>query len=179
MQVERGIKLNWVDDTRVGVNPKINNLMSSFSSASYDILWVLDATIAIQPGALGRMVDAFLDSPTHQLAFDHDLESTPLMSDDIRRPPTSGQVGLVHHVPVAVVHQKTWGSLIEQAFLNTTHAKMYLAIVSPAQLPFSCDPADLAECDSYRIMRHGQIQHVLSRQHRIPHIPVTDVTTFA
>jgi ceramide glucosyltransferase len=100
--------------------------MSSFSKASYDLLWVLDATIAIQPGALGRMVDAFLNTP----AYDHDLESTPLMSDDIRRPPTSGDVGLVHHVPLAVVHQKTWGSLIEQAFLNTTHAKMYLAIVS-------------------------------------------------
>ena len=95
------------------------------------------------------MVDAFLDSPTHQLAFDHDLESTPLMSDDIRRPPTSGQVGLVHHVPVAIVHQKTWGSLIEQAFLNTTHAKMYLAIVSTATSHTLLDWADIVERDSH------------------------------
>lgn len=121
-----------IDDTRVGVNPKINNLMSSFTKAKYDLLWVLDATISIQPGTLGRMVDAFLDSPLSGSAFDNDLESTPLMGDDLRKPPIAGQVGLVHQVPVAVVYQKTWGSLIEQAFLNTTHAKMYLAIVSPS-----------------------------------------------
>lgn len=105
--------------------------MSSFSAAKYDLLWVLDATISIQPGALGRMVDAFLDNPLASSAFGNDLESTPLMGDDMRSPPTAGQVGLVHHVPLAVVYQKTWGSMIEQAFLNTTHAKMYLAIVSP------------------------------------------------
>lgn len=115
--------------------------MSSFAEAQYDILWVLDATIAVQPGALGRMVDAFVNSPSPHLEFDHDLESTALLSDDVRGAPTAGDVGLVHQVPVAVVglvHQvpfaaaqrKTWGSLIEQAFLNTTHAKMYLAIVS-------------------------------------------------
>ena len=130
-----------LDDTQVGVNPKINNLMSSFAQAQYDILWVLDATIAVQPGALGRMVDAFINSPSPHMSFDHDLESTALLSDETRGPPISGDVGLVHQVPVAVVglvHQvpfaaaqrKTWGSLIEQAFLNTTHAKMYLAIVS-------------------------------------------------
>ena len=51
-----------------------------------------------------------------------------VVSDSARSPPTVGDVGLVHHVPYAVVYQKTWGSLIEQAFLNTTHAKMYLAI---------------------------------------------------
>jgi ceramide glucosyltransferase len=101
----------------VGVNPKINNLMSSFAEAQYDILWVLDATIAVQPGALGRMVDAFVNSPSPHLEFDHDLESTALLSDDVRGAPTAAQ-------------RKTWGSLIEQAFLNTTHAKMYLAIVS-------------------------------------------------
>lgn len=121
---------NLLDDSRVGVNPKINNLMSSFAKARYDLLWVLDATISIQPGTLGRMVDAFLDTPMSTSAFDNDLESTRLMGDDSRKAPTLGQVGLVHQVPVAVVYQKTWGSLIEQAFLNTTHAKMYLAIVS-------------------------------------------------
>lgn len=128
------------------MNPKINNLMTSFTEARHDILWVLDATIAVQPGALARMVDAFIDSPTPHMSFDHDLESTALLGDNVRGAPTSGDVGLVHQVPLAVVglvHQvpfasaqrKTWGSLIEQAFLNTTHAKMYLAIVS--HLPLS------------------------------------------
>lgn len=103
--------------------------MAPIEQAKYDLLWVLDSTIAITPGTLGRMVDAFIGTPSGA-SFDADLESTPLISDDARGPPQRGDVGLVHHVPYAVVYQNTWGSLIEQAFLNTTHAKMYLAIVS-------------------------------------------------
>ena len=103
--------------------------MQPFKEAKYDLLWVIDSTIHLEPGALGRAVDAFLGTKAAETSFDSDLESTPLMADDVRTPPVRGEVGLVHHVPFAVVYQKTWGSLIEQAFLNTTHAKMYLAIV--------------------------------------------------
>ena len=106
------------------MNPKVNNLIGPFEQARYDLVWVLDSTISIVPGALGRAVDAFLDTATTT-----DVESTPLMSDKTRTPPQRGDVGLVHHVPYAVAYQSTWGSCIEQAFLNTTHAKMYLAIV--------------------------------------------------
>ncbi|ORY25246.1 glycosyltransferase like family 2-domain-containing protein [Naematelia encephala] len=121
-----------IDDRKVGVNPKINNLMTPFEQASYDLLWVIDATISVGPGTLGRTVDAFLETSSFSSSFDSDLESTQLMSDDMRKPPVKGDVGLVHHVPYAVVYQRTWGSLIEQAFLNTTHAKMYLAINATA-----------------------------------------------
>ena len=117
------------------MNPKINNLMAPLEQAEYDLLWIIDSTISVSPGALGRMVDAFLGTTTSSSSFDSDLESTPLVADDIRRPPVAGDVGLVHHVPFAVVYQQTWGSLIEQAFLNTTHAKMYLAIVSLLRIP--------------------------------------------
>lgn len=107
----------------MGVNPKVNNLIEPFARASHDILWVLDATIATTPDVLGRLVDAFLSRQG-------DEESSPLIGDGERRPPQRGDVGLVHQVPTAVVYQATWGSLIEQAYLNTTHAKMYLSIVS-------------------------------------------------
>jgi ceramide glucosyltransferase len=117
-------------DANIGVNPKVNNLISPFAEGKYDLLWVIDSTISVIPGALARTVEAFTGISTFSTSFDSDLESTPLMSDESRKPPTAGDVGLVHHVPFAVVYQKTWGSLIEQAFLNTTHAKMYLAIVS-------------------------------------------------
>nr|XP_019049941.1 ceramide glucosyltransferase [Kwoniella bestiolae CBS 10118]OCF28871.1 ceramide glucosyltransferase [Kwoniella bestiolae CBS 10118] len=93
-----------IGDTKIGVNPKVNNLLRPFQEASCDLLWVIDSTISVTPGTLGRAVEAFLD------------------------PPVAGEVGLVHQVPVALCYQKTWGSLIEQAYLNTTHAKMYLAI---------------------------------------------------
>lgn len=111
-----------VDDRQVGVNPKINNLMAPFEQARYDLLWVIDSTIYVQPQVLGHTVEAFVGNT-------HDEEAT--LS---KGPPERGEVGLVHHVPLAVVYQRTWGSLIEQAFLNTTHAKMYLAIVSCIQV---------------------------------------------
>ncbi|GFZ42874.1 hypothetical protein JCM24511_00592 [Saitozyma sp. JCM 24511] len=117
-----------INDARIGVNPKINNLLTPFTEARYDLLWVIDSTISVTPGTLARTVEAFTGISTNMSSFESDLESTPLLSDDMRKPPAAGDVGLVHHVPYAVVYQKTYGSLIEQAFLNTTHAKMYLAI---------------------------------------------------
>ena len=104
--------------------------MAPFEQARFDLLWIIDSTVSVTPGSIGRAVDAFLGTSLVSSSFDSDIESTPLMSDEIRKPPAEGDVGLVHHVPYAVAYQRTWGSLIEQAFLNTTHAKMYLAIVS-------------------------------------------------
>jgi ceramide glucosyltransferase len=112
------------DGTKVGVNPKVNNLMEPFRCAKYDLLWVIDATIAVSPHVLGRMVDAFVARPGT------DIENSAPAGDGQRAPPAGGQVGLVHQVPIAVVYQRSWGSLIEQAYLNSTHAKMYLSIVS-------------------------------------------------
>lgn len=131
---------NNIDPRQVGVNPKINNLMTPFAEAKYDLLWVIDSTISVVPGTLARAVDAFMGTSLSSYTsangdtgtFDAggELEATPLLADESREPPQRGEVGLVHHVPFAVVHQKTLGSLVEMAFLNTTHAKMYLAIVS-------------------------------------------------
>ncbi|WWD16790.1 hypothetical protein CI109_101222 [Kwoniella shandongensis] len=122
-----------INSQRIGVNPKVNNLMAPFQEAKYDLLWVLDSTITVVPGTLARSIEAFLSNPT-SYALPNDPESSPLLSisDDVRKPPTAGEVGLVHQVPIAICYQKTWGSLIEQAYLNTTHAKMYLAINATA-----------------------------------------------
>ena len=60
-------------------------------------------------GTLARSVDA-LDGP-------------PSMANSSRK-----RVALVHHVPFAFATEPTLGSHVEQAFLNTNHAKMYIAI---------------------------------------------------
>ncbi|EJD03715.1 uncharacterized protein FOMMEDRAFT_154818 [Fomitiporia mediterranea MF3/22] len=90
----------------VGVNPKVNNLMRPYKEAKHDILWVLDSNIQVAPGTLARSVDALV------------------------QPPKSGKrrIGLVHHVPFAFASEHLLGSRVEEAFLNTNHAKMYLAI---------------------------------------------------
>ena len=89
----------------VGVNPKVNNLVRPYREAKHDILWVLDSNITISPGALARAVDI--------------LTATPK---------SGKKISLVHHVPLATVSTPTLGAKVEEAFLNTTHAKMYIAL---------------------------------------------------
>ncbi|KAJ3089725.1 hypothetical protein HK102_005661 [Quaeritorhiza haematococci] len=88
-----------VGDREVGVNPKVNNLMRSYESAKYDIVWILDSNVYVDSGCLGRSVD------------------------EITKP----NVGLVHHL-VCGVRPNSFGSRLELLFLNTAHAKMYIAI---------------------------------------------------
>ena len=89
----------------VGVNPKVNNLVRPYREAANDILWVLDSNVLVHSGTLARSVDAL---------------TVPGSSRK--------NVALVHHVPFAFASGATLGSKIEEAFLNTNHAKMYIAI---------------------------------------------------
>ncbi|THH14360.1 hypothetical protein EW146_g5959 [Bondarzewia mesenterica] len=98
-----------VGEEIVGVNPKVNNLIRSYREAVHDILWVLDSNVTVTPGTLARSVDI--------------LNGPPPSAPAPRR-----RIALVHHVPFALAHQLTLGSRIEEAFLNTNHAKMYIAI---------------------------------------------------
>ena len=83
----------------MGINPKINNMIQSYESAKYDILWVIDSNVYVDPGCMGRSVDKMMQRG----------------------------VGLVHHLPFGVRPQ-TLGSELELMFLDTVHAKMYLFI---------------------------------------------------
>ncbi|KZT02420.1 glycosyltransferase family 21 protein [Laetiporus sulphureus 93-53] len=94
----------------VGVNPKINNLVRAYREAANDILWVLDSNVMVAPGTLTRSVEA-LDGPA-----------------DFATPSSRRRIALVHHVPFAWSSEFSLGSRIEEAFLNTNHAKMYIAI---------------------------------------------------
>lgn len=95
----------------MGVNPKVNNLIRSYRQAANDIIWVVDSGVMVAPGTLARSVDALVGLPYSRPS----------------RPPR--KIGLVHHVPFAISSGggKT-GSKIEEAFLNTNHAKMYIAL---------------------------------------------------
>jgi len=91
----------------VGVNPKVNNLIRPYRDAKYDILWIIDSNVSVAPGTMGRAVDALCHN------------------DKI---PGAKRVGLVHHVPFAWASERPWGSQLDEAFLNTNHAKMYIAL---------------------------------------------------
>ncbi|KAG0213142.1 hypothetical protein BGX28_004968 [Mortierella sp. GBA30] len=88
-----------IGEKNVGINPKINNMVQSYESAKYDIVWVCDSNVYVDPGCMGRSVDKMMQPG----------------------------VGLVHHLPFGVRPQ-TLGSELELMFLDTVHAKMYLFI---------------------------------------------------
>ncbi|KAG0329088.1 hypothetical protein BGZ99_003472 [Dissophora globulifera] len=88
-----------IGEKNVGINPKINNMIQSYETAKYDIVWVCDSNVYVDPGCMGRSVDKMMKPG----------------------------VGLVHHLPVGVRPQ-TLGSQLELMFLDTVHAKMYLFI---------------------------------------------------
>ncbi|KAF8203185.1 glycosyltransferase family 21 protein [Pholiota molesta] len=97
-----------IGEENMGVNPKINNLVRSFRRAAHDLLWVLDSGVMADPGTLARSVGLFTDTSSR--------------SSNLKR------LGLVHHVPFALIDEAKFGSRLEAAFLNTNHAKMYIAI---------------------------------------------------
>lgn len=104
-----------IGEEKVGVNPKINNLMRAYRTARSDLLWILDSNILIQPTTLSKAV----------------VKLSPTIPTQTRR------IGLVHHVPLAILpstkpHEIPFGSLLEYCFLNGNHARQYIAINSVA-----------------------------------------------
>ena len=89
----------------MGVNPKVNNLVCPFRQAAHDILWVVDSGVIVDERTLARSVAVLTASS-----------------------PSRSRIGVVHHVPFALVDDNDFGSQLEAAFLNTNHAKMYIAI---------------------------------------------------
>jgi len=102
VSIVRKAKHTCLGEEIVGVNPKVNNLVRPFRQAAHDILWVLDSGVLVDEGTLARSV-GFLNT-------------------------TTSSIGLVHHVPFALFDKAKIGSQLEGAFLNTNHAKMYIAI---------------------------------------------------
>lgn len=74
-------------------------MIPSYETAKHDILWICDSNVYVDRDTLGRSVDKLCQPG----------------------------VGVVHHLPLAILPE-SYGAEVEQVFLNTNHAKMYLAI---------------------------------------------------
>ncbi|KAJ1668565.1 Ceramide glucosyltransferase [Coemansia sp. RSA 1646] len=89
-----------IGQDNVGINPKINNMLKAFAQTKNDLLWICDSNVYTDPGTLRRSVDLLLDN---------------------RR------LGVIHHV-IFSESPKTFGAMLDHAFLVTNHCRMYLAI---------------------------------------------------
>ncbi|KAL1918463.1 uncharacterized protein VTP21DRAFT_3123 [Calcarisporiella thermophila] len=88
-----------IEERSVAVNPKINNLVEPYRVAKHEVMWIWDSNVRLPPGCLHRSVQKLL----------------------------SPQYGLVHHLPLGA-DALSLGADMEAAFLNTTHARVYLGL---------------------------------------------------
>ncbi|KAF3915708.1 hypothetical protein ABW21_db0202489 [Orbilia brochopaga] len=124
-----------IGDEKIGLNPKINNLIRGWRKARYDIIWIVDSNVWLDPGALGRSVDVLLGHP---------WEMDDAQKQRVRRP-----AKFVHHLPICINttgtddflrtwrarHLDSFGCALEEAFLSSSHAKFYTAINTVAIAP--------------------------------------------
>jgi ceramide glucosyltransferase len=87
-------------ETLVGPNPKICNLIEAYEKSTSDILWILDSNVSLNCYAL--------------------LTAVSIMKNS--------QIGLVHHIPVAV-HISTLGGFLDAVYLNSLHARMFICFI--------------------------------------------------
>lgn len=93
-----------VNETAVGVNPKICNLIDGYKQAKYDKIWVLDSNVITSRNSL--------------------LRAAPLLSKQ-------KNIGLVHHLPAAIAGKNAeWGAMLDDVYMGTVHSLFYAGINS-------------------------------------------------
>ena len=146
---------------RLGPNPKIRNMSRAYREAGKDdLIWILDCNIWVGQGTCARMVDKlsglddgqgegkgykFVHHVPVSIAVDGRPDAFP--TDPPPPPPpersqarpnelvkTAPQPAL-EPVPVPWYSLSTLGSRLEESFLSSSHAKMYIAINSLSIAP--------------------------------------------
>ncbi|KAL8793332.1 MAG: hypothetical protein Q9195_004109 [Heterodermia aff. obscurata] len=99
----------------LGPNPKIRNMSRGYREAKGDIIWIIDCNVWVSRSVCGSMVDRLcgLTPDGRKYKFVHQLPLVMDISDSTT----------------------AWGSLLEELFLSTSHAKFYTAISTVAVAP--------------------------------------------
>lgn len=80
----------------IGVNPKINNLIKSYTQSKSTLLWFLDSNVSVSRDILLNSVDYFQEE----------------------------DVGCVHHIPVGIEFFSL-GAALEAVYMNCYHCRIY------------------------------------------------------
>ncbi|MEJ1282865.1 UDP-glucose ceramide glucosyltransferase [Cricetulus griseus] len=87
----------FIGGKKVGINPKINNLMPGYEVAKYDLIWICDSGIRVIPDTLTDMVNQMTE-----------------------------KVGLVHGLPY-VADRQGFAATLEQVYFGTSHPRSYIS----------------------------------------------------
>lgn len=165
----------------LGPNPKIRNMSRAYREAKGDLIWIIDCNVWVGRGICARMVDrlcgftnAGLPPATpyklvHHLPISVDVDTwskgrprtdsssydetpaTPLLAD------TGGQPNST------LRHLNHYGGRLEELFLSSSHAKMYVAINTVAVAPCIVGKSNM--------FRRSHLDHLTSECARVEDFP--------
>jgi len=126
--------------SKLGPNPKIQNMTTAYREAKGDIMWVLDCNVWVSAGTCGLLVDRLCGfDPTtrgRKYKFVHQL---PLSVDatDLQASSQSSNSDLpIGESPSPALDSVfPTGNRLEEMFLSTSHALFYTAISTLAIAP--------------------------------------------
>ncbi|KAI4790604.1 hypothetical protein KUCAC02_034522, partial [Chaenocephalus aceratus] len=87
----------FIGGKKVGINPKINNLMPGYEGAKYGLVWICDSGIRVKPDSLTDMTNQMTE-----------------------------KVGLVHGLPY-VADRQGFAATLEQVYFGTSHPRSYIS----------------------------------------------------
>ncbi|XP_039649866.1 ceramide glucosyltransferase [Perca fluviatilis] len=87
----------FIGGKKVGINPKINNLMPGYEGAKYGLVWICDSGIRVKPDTLTDMTNQMTE-----------------------------KVGLVHGLPY-VADRQGFAATLEQVYFGTSHPRSYIS----------------------------------------------------
>lgn len=163
--------------TRLGPNPKIRNMSRAYREAKGDLIWIIDCNVWVGRGVCGRMVDRLCGFTTaankkpatpyklvHHLPISVDVDNYSIgrkRTDSSAYDETS---------PTALISQSTsrstaltsinrYGGRLEELFLSSAHAKMYVAINMVAVAPCIVGKSNM--------FRRSHLDHLTSQRARL------------
>ncbi|KAM7368493.1 hypothetical protein PAMP_012833 [Pampus punctatissimus] len=87
----------FIGGKKVGINPKINNLMPGYEGAKYGLVWICDSGIRVKPDTLTDLTNQMTE-----------------------------KVGLVHGLPY-VADRQGFAATLEQVYFGTSHPRSYIS----------------------------------------------------
>lgn len=138
-------------DTRLGPNPKIRNMSRAYREAKGDVVWILDCNIWVGRGVCGRMVDRLCgysrQGQQRPFKFVHQL---PVAVDvPVEEAYHDQPVDMAHDTAPTTAGARAssksqhFGGRLDEAFLSSAHAKMYVAINTVAVAPCICGKSSM------------------------------------